>query len=312
MTELAGIGSAEAGNPAGGNDDAGKGSTAEVAATNSTSPEAAAKAAAPADNLDWAKAKGWVAEDGSVKSDEVLKGYQNLEKAMGSKVSIPDEKSKPEEVEGFYKKLGWPGAPEGYEFTRAEGLPENLPYDETFAGEFKQWANELKLSTTQAQALHDKWVGAFAETFKNDVDTFASERMEMAKKASADLVADWGDPKSETFTQNIDAATRALRSDPKLEGLEAEFKKSGILTSDGRFTSTAIANLLAGYGKQLQNDALIGNNAGGSTNGNPFASGTPAYDISKAREIIKSDPAKARSLASAAGWPQESIDLIGK
>lgn len=297
MTEqLTGIGSVETGNPEGGNGGDATGSASQTAATGETGQQ-------PADNLDWAKAKGWVAEDGSVKTDEVLKGYQSLEKHLGTIKKMPDEKATPEELEAFHKQLGWPGDASAYEFTRPEGLPENIPYDEGTADWFKSVANEARLPKATADLLHNKYV----ERFAADVAAFEAELTTKAKAAHETLVKDWGAPGTETHTKNTDAATRALRSDPKFEGLEVELKAAGLLTKDGKFTSPAIANLLAGYGKQMQNDTFVGNGSGSATE-NPFARET--RNITQQSLLVKSDPAAARKLAVAAGWTADQLRSV--
>jgi hypothetical protein len=98
-----------------------------------------------------------------------------------------------------------------------------------------------------------------------------------------------------------------LRSDPKFEGLEVELKAAGLLTKDGKFTSPAIANLLAGYGKQMQNDTFVGNGSGSATE-NPFARET--RNITQQSLLVKSDPAAARKLAVAAGWTADQLRSV--
>lgn len=308
MTDtLTGLGSAEAGNPDGGNGEAAKGSDASSAATENRSAEAG--------NLDWAKAKGWLNEEGALDTGKLAEGYQNLEKRIGTIKAVPDDKATPEQVDEFHRSQGWPGKPEGYEFKLPEGLPENLPYDEGFANTFKQWASDLRLSAKQAQGLHDSWVKQFA------TDAAAYEQETAAAKVTADkaladsakaahevIVKDWGEAGSESYLKNRDAAVRAARTDPKLAGIEADLKAKGLLTQEGNFTSPAIAHLLAEHGKRMQNDTLIGNGAGGQGGGNPFAKDT--FNITEQALLIRSDPAKARALAAAAGMSADRMQAI--
>lgn len=295
MDELTGVGSAAAGNPAGGNGGAPEGSGTPAAATDNRSAEAG--------NLDWAKAKGWVNETGQLDAAKLADGYQSLEKRLGSMVTLPDEKAAPEDRDAFFKKLGWPGDPKGYEFARPDGLPEDVPYDEGMAERFKAWANEAKLPKAAAQALHDQYVKQFAE----DVKAYEAELVTKAKAAHETLVKEWGDPKSEAYLKNRDAAVRALRSE-KLSGLEDELKAAGLLTKEGFYTSPRLAALLAAAGSQLQNDALIGAGAGGGPANNPFAKVTE--NLTEQSLLKKSDPAKARALAAAAGWSSDQLKAV--
>ena len=293
--ELTGIGSEQSGNPNGGEGEAPKGSSA---------PPAANQGPGEPGNLDWAKAKGWLTAEGALDNEKLAAGYQSLEKRVGSMISMPDDKAKPEDIDAFHKKLGWPGEAKGYEFTRPEGLPENLPYDEGMANRFREWANAAKLPKAAAQSLHDAYVKQYAE----DVATFEKEVTTKAKAAHETLVKDWGEPKSETYLQNKDAATRALRQDKALAGLEDELKQAGLLTKEGFFVVPQIAHLLAAHGKQMQNDSFTGNGAGQGGNANPFAKATE--NLTEQSRLIKSDPAKARALAQAAGWTADDLQLI--
>lgn len=295
MTELTGVGSADAGNPAGGNGDAPEGSGAPAAAADNRSGEPG--------NLDWAKAKGWVTGEGQLDTAKLAEGYQSLEKRLGSMFSLPDEKATPDERDAFAKRMGWPGDVKGYEFARPEGLPENLPYDEGMAERFKAWANEAKLPKAAAQTLHDQYVKQFAE----DVKAYEAELVTKAKAAHETLVKEWGEPKSESYIKNRDAAVRALRSE-KLMGLEDELKGAGLLTKEGVFTSSKLAALLAAAGGQLQNDALIGGGGGAPAANNPFAKETE--NITEQSLLKKSDPTRARALAAAAGWSSDKLKAV--
>lgn len=298
MSELTGVGSAEAGNPnAGSNGAAVEGSAAAAAATDSRSAEAG--------NLDWAKAKGWVTADGGLDTAKLADGYQSLEKRLGSMTTLPGEKATPEERDAFFKQLGWPGDPKAYEFARPEGLPAEVPYDEGMADRFKQWANEARLPKAAAQALHDQYVKQFAA----DVQAFRAEQTSKAEAAHKTLVGEWGAPGSEGYTKQKDAAIRALRS-PAFQGLEADLKASGLLTPEGVYTSPTIARLLASVGSTMQNDTLTGGSAGNSDN--PFQKGSASYSTDTIANLIRTDPERARRLATAAGWHPEAIAAIGK
>lgn len=298
MSELTGVGSADAGNPNAGSNGAGvEGSAPASAATESRSGEPG--------NLDWAKAKGWVNDQGALDAAKLAEGYQSLEKRLGSMTTLPGEKATPEERDAFMKQLGWPGDPKAYEFARPEGLPADVPYDEGMADRFKAWANEARIPKAQAQALHDQYVKQFAE----DVQAYNAELQTKAKAAHETLVKDWGTPGTEEYTKNKDAAIRALRSE-RFSGLEAELKASGLLTKDGVYTSPLIAKLLASEGARMQNDTLTGGSAGNTDN--PFAKGTTGYNTETIATLIRTDPDRARRLATAAGWHPEAVSAIGK
>lgn len=294
--QLTGVGSADAGNPASGNGDGGKGSDPAAAATANAGP-------AEPGNLDWAKGKGWADDTGAYNTDALIDGYKNLEKKLGSMISIPGEGAKPEDIQRFNKALGVPEKPDGYQFKRPENLPADLPYDEGMANRFKTWAHEAGIPPSRAQVLHDKYVGQFAD----DLQAALAEQGQKAKATHETLVKDWGHPDSEDYAKNKDAAIRALRSD-QFKGLEDELKMAGLLTKEGFYVSPHIAKLLAAVGKQAQNDTFEGLNGQPITN-NPFAKDT--YNLTEASIIANKDPVKAREFAALAGWTAEEIKSLG-
>lgn len=312
-TELTGIEPAAAAPPpadnSAGNAHASNGSGGESGNPNVPSPDK--------DNLDWIKAKGWVNDDGSFKSIEIAKGYQNLEKHLGSIVRVPDETAKPEEWDKFHSARGWPGKPEGYnEFLKVpDNLPPNMPYDEGLATEFKNVANDLRLPAQTAAKFHDWYVSKTAERFAEDVKAFEVQTVESAKSAHSEYVKNWGDPGTPAYSQNVEAARRALTGDPKLAGAEQALKEAGLLTKDGKFTNFWIGHLLANHGKQFMNDSFVAPNGAGRSAENPFArtqaDGTPnpAFNLTVAGQLIKQNPVEAKQLILAAGLKPEEYGL---
>lgn len=295
---------ADAGNPAGGN---GGGSNGSGTAPGSTS----AGPQATADNLDWAKAKGWV-KDGALDVEQLSKGYQSLEKAFSTSVRMPDEKASPEEWDSFHKKLGWPGDAQKYDFKRPDNLPENLPYNEALAGQFKAWANEAKLPVQTAAAMHDKFMKFQADAFAADVKAFAEQVTQKAQAAHKDFVREWGDPSSDAYRQNVEAARRAVQNDPKLANVVNVMKQAGLIAPDGSFTDFGVGHMFAQLGKARMNDSFVAANGSSGVEKNPFprtlADGrtNPHFDMTAANSLIRQNPDEARRLLTKAGMsPQE-------
>jgi len=69
------------------------------------------------DNKEWATSKGW---DSPEKAPVLAKSARELEKAMSSRVKLPDENALPEEKQKFWEKLGWPK--DGYKLSVDESL----------------------------------------------------------------------------------------------------------------------------------------------------------------------------------------------
>lgn len=128
-------------------------------ANGSGAPPAAIIPSLPteAENSDFAKAKGWLNDDGTFKTGEVVKSYQTLEQHLGKTVKVPDETATAEEREAFHRKLGWTGKAEDYTFAPPADMPAELPYNSKLADAFKTWAIEDKLPVSQAKSFHDRF-----------------------------------------------------------------------------------------------------------------------------------------------------------
>lgn len=284
--------------------------------TNGSGDGSSTTSASPGtDNFEWVKAKGWQNEDGTFKTTDILKGYQSLEQQRGKMVTVPDEKATQEERDAFAKRLGWPGDIKGYELKVPTDLPAELPYSSELADQFKVWANEQRLSPVQAQAMHDNYVKSMVETTKKDVAAYAASVVEKATAVHGEFVKAWGDPKSETYTTNIEASRRALRNDPALKGLEDELKVAGLLTPDGNFTSLKLGMLLASHGKQFLNDKFVAPNGASATSGNPFiktlsdGKPNPDFNLTIAGQLINRNPDEARRLIQSAGQDPKEYGL---
>ena len=309
MTEISatGIGSDNADGkapPSDGNPSSGDGVTSNGSGSGT---DTSINSGRESDNLNWLKTKGWVADDGSYKVADIAKGYQSLEKHLGSINKVPDEKAQPEEWDKFHKARGWPGEVKGYEFTKPDNLPPELPYDAKLADTFKEVFNQERLPAKTAQNLHDKFVQLQTQRFQDDVKAFTEKIAKDATTAHETFVKDWGEPPTETYKQNAEAARRALTGDPKLKGLEVKLKEAGLLTKEGHFTNFEIGHLLAAHGKQYMNDKFVAPNGQGRVDANPFARTTadgspnPDFNMTEAGRLIKQNPSEAKRLISITG-----------
>lgn len=306
--------SADAGNPAGANGGGANGSGAGTGA-NSSSPNGAGTGAGAdqGNSNDWAKARGWLNDDGSFKTDELAKGYRNLEGEYSKRVSLPDDKSKPEDVEKFWSTLGKPKTAAEYKLDKPADF--KLPYDEKISEAWKGSFHKANVTQTQANVLHEEAL----KMQQADVAAFAEGVEQRAKAVQPEFVKAWGAVGSETFTKNNEAAIRALRQDPNLKGMEEDLRANGFLSKDGLFTSLWVGHLLAERGKSANLSDTVINPAHGANNadvrGNPFVrfmpDGTtenPDFNMTKGAQLKKSDPSRARQLWIAAGRDEADFD----
>lgn len=314
MSDLAGVGVSEAapakveapvagapeGNAPAPNGGGSQGSGAAPAANSPNLPT-------PAENSEFAKAKGWVDKDGNPDYGATIKAYQSLEQHLGKTVVVPDEKATAEEREAFHRRLGWTGKAEDYTFAPPADMPKELPYSSALADAFKSWAIEDKVPVATAKSFHDRFAKFQIEAFNADVAEMVQQVQAKAVAADAIVVKNWGQPGSTKYTENTEASKRAF-TDPMLSGLKDELTAAGLLTPKGEFVSFGIAQLLATHGKSMgMNDTFIAPNSGGQTTGNPFlrklsdGSENPAYNLTTGGAIIKQNPNEARRLIQQAG-----------
>lgn len=158
-----------------------------------TGGEGGAGGGAPTGGASWLDSmpddlKGLVANKGWEKPDDVVKGYQNLEKMVrgnpDSLLRIPDTDADPKDWDGFYNKLGRPESPDGYEFPE---LTAGAPIEG-----FDDWAKN---------AFHKNGIGKEqASNLLKDYNEFLTQAQQKSDEAynlqqeedEKALRADWG------------------------------------------------------------------------------------------------------------------------
>jgi hypothetical protein len=217
-------------------------------------------------------------------------------------VALPDDKSKPEDRDAFFKKLGWPGDPTKYEFKKPDDY--KLPYDEKLRDRYAGVFNDARLTPQQAQAVHD----AALKIQADDVAAFEQKVTADAGVAQPLFEKEWGAKGSEGFNKMNQAAQAAVK-DPKLAGMVEWMRENGLVTKEGNFSQFWVGHLLAQHGKSMLNDRVV-NPAGGAgdVRGNPFqrflADGkteNPDFNMTEGMRLKKSDPQRALALWIQAG-----------
>ncbi|WP_398469646.1 hypothetical protein [Tardiphaga sp.] len=241
----------------------------------------------------------WIEKKGYKSVEDLAKAAVNQESIIGSSLRVPAQDAPKEEWDKFYSKAGRPDKPDAYELKRPDGLPEDLPYDEALAGNFKGWAHKAGLNGSQAQSLHDAFAHAQAEQAKAHV-TALKEAVEGAADA---LVKEWGPQDSPGFKSKHEMANRAMK---KL-GLVESFQKSGIILKDGALTDANLAKAFAAIGEKMFSEDSVDGDA--STSGkNPFKD--DQFSLTEIGRLVKSDPEQARRLAREAG--KDPAQWVGK
>ena len=132
---------------------------------------------------EWAPAKFWDPQTKSIRTEDLGKGYQNLEKLLGrEKVPVPTGDDDEEGWQRWYAATGRPEKPDDYEFKRPDAMPDGLDYDEEMEKEFRQWAHINGLNKKQANAFYEGFV-------KRQVDRHAAYHTHQ-KQARAQIEMD--------------------------------------------------------------------------------------------------------------------------
>ncbi len=172
--------------------------------------------------------KGW--KDGS----SAVQSYIDLEKSQGGKVKIPTETSTPEEKSSFYKSIGVPEGPEGYEI---KDVPGNVLRDEGAELALKGVAFEGNCPKATFEAI----VKTFYQRQSNDLIASRTEGEALLKE-------EWSKPGQ--YDANIEIMTRAVN-----ELFSDETK--AIFDATGIGNNPSIVKDLHNIGLKMLSDTII-------------------------------------------------------
>ena len=174
------------------------------------------------DTRGMAEARGWTSPD---KFPDAIKSFRSLEQKLGSALTVPGEDATPEDRQAFLEKASQTWTPEnGYEFKMPEGLDENFAYDQEFAGEAGNWFKEIGLHPSQAQFLHDKWIGKQAEVQKQMAEAAQeaqTKRETAASEAHQGLIKEYGAVDSPGYQNAVAKAAAVSDKYPEFAALLA-------------------------------------------------------------------------------------------
>jgi hypothetical protein len=146
----------------------------------------------PDDVKGYAQNKGW---KGAL---DVVDGYRNLEKLVGShRLALPKDETDADGWNKTYDALGRPKTPAEYKLETPQGG------DGVFTKTASEWMHKAGLNTRQAQALTKSWNEHFAASEKAAEERYATE----AGQAMEKLKETWGG----AYNERIETAKRAVR-----------------------------------------------------------------------------------------------------
>lgn len=296
MVENQSGGSAPAGNPPG--DSKGAAAAPPPAEGNANGQQGAAPVPGDwttgltEDNRKVAVAKGWDKSVSPVDGlNTAIKSYSEIEARLGKSIVIPDANAPKEDHDKLFAALGKPKTPGDYSFKLPEGVPDNFPYDDAFATEFKNAAHAASLVPSQAAGIHDWFVKRSAE----QMATASTTQTAAVSKAHQAITAKFGEESTVGYKRAVELMGRAIR---KLN-LRAPYQAAGIVTPAGEIANADVAFSLHEIGKAMFAEDNADGNPGQLTTANPWKEGQE--NLTEQGRIAKEHPEQARALVIAAG-----------
>ena len=187
--------------------------------------------------------------------DEAVKSALELEAKIGGMVSLPGKESKPEDIADYYKKIGVPEKPEGYDLKKKEGID----YSDESLAEFRALASKFHLTQEQAAGMFE----AANETAAKALADYAAKQQQNAQEAvtncEASLKKEWGT----SFDVNLDSARRGMAAYADKELLNDAART-------GMGNSPAFMKLFARIGQLVREDSTAHRAPGGRGEGKPL------------------------------------------
>ena len=143
--------------------------------------------------------------------------FDSFLKAEGNTVVIPGDEASDEDRSTFLNKLGRPETADKYTFTKPEGLPEGLQYDDTVTEAFKSMFHDVGLSDANAGKLWEKYHEIAAQGHESE-QKLEQEAMDTAVNQLKD---EWSGDK---FKVNTELAKRVFTNIFEDEAKQTEAK----------------------------------------------------------------------------------------
>lgn len=181
---------------------------------------------------------------------EALKSYRELEKRLGRSVTLPGKDASEEEITAFYRKIGVPEDPSGYEVKLPEDLPEELKPDDEAQKRidaFKAKMHAAGARPETVQAAIDAYYGMMTET----VEAQKKALDEAGQNAEAELQKEWGDD----FKANATFAQRMVQHfDP--ENRFAQFLENAVVDGKKLGDHPEFLRFFASAGRAMTEDTV--------------------------------------------------------
>lgn len=168
----------------------------------------------------------------------VFKTLVSQQRLLGKKadaVIIPNEKSTPDEIAEFNRRMGIPDSPDKYS-ARPASIPKDMEWDEGAAKQINATAHKLGISPKQMEAL----AGEYAKWEMTRAEATEQQAAQQAEQARKSLAEEWGDK----FDVNISKAKRLVAL-------------GGGDVNDPGLASPGVVKMLARIADTLSDDKLV-------------------------------------------------------
>ena len=223
-----------------------------------------------------------VTDNGWKAPADAVKNYAALVSKMGGMISLPTDKSTPEEIAAYRAKRGVPADPTKYDLAGFK-KPDGISWDDEAQGMALKTMHQLGLNNAEALGV----LGIHAEIAKGAMQKIDARAAEVNKAAEPALRKAWGDK----YDENYKAANLAVR---KIFGTDLEgAKKVRLLDGSYLLDNANLAQVMAQLGGGMSEDGdLIGNKGGGGNNAPEDIStaATAQAFIEKTRSEATRDP----------------------
>lgn len=190
-----------------------------------------------------------VAERFSSPSD-AIKAVADLRKQVSTSIRVPGKDASAEDVQKFYKALGVPDAPEGYQFQMPEGK-EATDFDKAFQSRMAKIFHETGISAQAASKLNVAWNEIQQEAEQSTID---ADKL-FTTQSESHLKQEWG----QDYQRNVALASRAAAD--LFDDMDSAKK---IEMKDGRFLldHPIMVKMLAKVGGEMAEDGFRRMDAG--------------------------------------------------
>lgn len=175
---------------------------------------------------------------------DAIKAVADLRKQVSTSIRMPGKDATTEDIQKFYKALGVPDAPEGYQFQMPEGKTAT-EFDKAFQAQMAKVFHETGISAQAASKLNVAWNGIQQQAEQAMIEA----DKQFATQAESQLRQEWG----QDYQRNVALASRAAAD--LFDDMESAKK---IEMKDGRFLldHPIMVKMLAKVGGEMAEDGF--------------------------------------------------------